>query len=268
MKKHTDYEIIDCKNYGLVPFWADSELFAVWSEPNFNKQHDLISKVSEAVKKCDIFIFQHYKNEVSRPVELTTEYLVDINPNCLAICLPSFWYTGYLGVPGMNPVIYELYTKLNYSAETILDFLQTSTNEFIHQMIAHEHHNSITELEKRRDNESQKYHNLIDCINYIINNFDKKILTYNHSHPSIWYFNFLIEKLHTGFKLNINELLNETSLLPGADHNICYHDLYYFTDYFKNINDYDIHNNFFSTKLNLKVIEEHIQHIKNSKAAT
>lgn len=271
LKQYTSYEIIDCKDYGLVPFWADSELFAVWSKENFDRQDELVPKILDAVNKCDIFIFQHYKNREDRPIELTTEYLVNNNPNCLPICIPSFWYTGYLSAPKIipvNPVIYELYNNFNYPAKVILDFLQTSTDLFIKEMIHHEHNVSIQELEKRFNNESKKYINFIDCIDYVKLNFDKKILAYNHSHPSIHYFNFLLEKLNTEFKFNINELFNKTSLLPGGDYHISYNDLYYFTDYFQNINDFDLHDNFLTTKLNLETVQKQVQYIENSKVVT
>lgn len=260
IRQYSNFNILDCKDYELEPFWADSGLFAVWSLENQIKQKSIYKKVVQAVKDCDIFIFQDYKEFADRPIELTTKYLVDQNRSCLSICIPSFWYTGYLNTAAnTHPIIYDLFINQKYSIDDILHFLENDTNDTIAGMIVDEHTKSITELQNRQTKESNEYTNFISIVNFIETYFDKKILAYTHSHPSTHYYNFIVSELNKQYNLNIKEQFTNKSLLPGANNNIQYSDLYFFKHYFANIiDDLYYHNTFFTTKLNIDTIKKQI----------
>jgi hypothetical protein len=221
---------------------------------NQPKQKELYKKVLNAINNCDVFIFQHHSGDRNIQ-ELTTQYLAEYNNSCLSICLPSFWYTGYLNTStSTNPVLHKLYSEYKYDAKMILNFLRSHTDNFVNDMIDNEHNKSIIELNKRHAKESQIYHHFIGCVDFISDNYDKKIIAYTHSHPSVHYYNYIIDQLNQ-YDLQIEHYFDYNSLMPGANDTIRYSDLYYFKQYFSLIND-DLykHNHYFTNTLTLSTV--------------
>jgi hypothetical protein len=128
-------------------------------------------------------------------------------------------------------------------------------------MIYNEHIKSIAELNKRHAKESQIYDNFIGCIDFISQVYNQKIIAYTHSHPSLHYYNYIIDQLNK-YDLQIEHYFDYNSLMPGGNHTIRYSDLYYFKNYFISIND-DLykHNHYLDNKLTLSLVYSQVKQL-------
>lgn len=257
-----EYLILNCKDYGLKPFWLDDGLFATWSPDNKDHQNNYYCQVIEAVRNCDIFIFQHHKHLV-RKKELTTEYLInELRPNAIGICLPSMEYYGYLyETTQINGVITKLYTQ-GMSIKDMLYYLRYENDtDAQHQMIE-KHNASLLKLKEKDIENLRHYPNYIPMSNFIEAVYDTQIIAYDHSHPSMHYYNEIINQLKY-YGINITLFFNQQSKLPRSAQ-LCPYDLKYFTDHFTTLEDTQKHNAFFPLRLNETVIHKQIELIHHA----
>lgn len=260
------YQILNCTDYGLEKFWADEGLFATWCPENKCNQHKYISKVIEAVQTCDYFVFNHHvKNAAIRHDELSTEFLISkLSRKSVAICLPSFRYSGYhYFTDEINPLLRILYRR-GLSAEEIFDYLTTEDNSDMRKDMSIKHKQSVDEL-KTKDRENQNiYPNYIPMSDFVEFNYQHKLIAYDHSHPSTHYYNELINRLDD-YGIKINRQFDEHNILPGSTQIEPYY-IKYFREHFPNMECMKKHRCFFDIKFNIKLIQKQLDYlIKNEK---
>jgi hypothetical protein len=255
-----DYQILDCQDYGLKQFWADSGLFATWSLENKSNQDEYYAKIIEAVKNCDFFIFQHHKDLVRRE-ELTTQFLMnELNPQSTGICLPSIQYYGYLyDVHGINCVVKNLYEK-GARINDIIYYLKNEDDDYARNQIIENHNSSLNKLKQKDEENKQLYENYISISDFIESNYQNKIIAYDHSHPSTHYYNEIIDRL-AEYDIKIDKIFDRESILPGSSQ-LCPYDLKYFNSYFSELEDTKKHDSFFKIRLNEENIKQQIELIK------
>jgi hypothetical protein len=262
IREHSNnYHILDCRDYGLKQFWLDSGLFATWSPDNKDNHSKYYPQIIEAVKACDIFIFQHHTHLVRR-TELTTEYLVNqLRPASVSICLPSIRYYGYLYDDSrVNYVVKKLYEQKMLDIE-ILSYLQHEDDNDAKRQMIENHYSSLEKLKQKDKENIQLYKNYIPMSNFIESNYQNKIIAYDHSHPSTHYYNEIIKKL-VDYDIKINQLFNNESTLPRSAQ-LCPYDLKYFHNHFPELEDTEQHDSFFSLRLNAASIQHQIALIKD-----
>jgi hypothetical protein len=258
-----EYQILNCEDYGLKKFWADEGLFATWSLENQDRQDEYYPKIIEAVKDCDVFIFQHHKDLVRRE-ELTTQFLInELRPKSIGICLPSIQYYGYLyDVYSINRVVKRLYEDRMSASDILFYLLHVDDQDARHQMT--ELHNSSLEKIQTKDQEHQQlYKNYIAILDFIETNYLHQIIAYDHSHPSIHYYNKILNNL-ADYGIIINKLFNSNSILPGSTQ-LCPYELKYFNNHFSDLEDTTQHDKFFTFKLNEANIKKQIELIEKGK---
>lgn len=251
-----EYQILSCNDYGLEKFWVDEGLFAVWSLENQDRSGKCESKIIDAIQTCDIFIFQHLENSPSQ--KLKTENLIkNLSPKSLSICFPSFRYGGYLyQESSVNLFIEQLYLN-NNNPEQILYKLKNETTAEINTKIQELHIQSVKETRKREEANKQRYTNCITVSEFIEANYDKLLIAYDHSHPSISVYNYYLDRLEY-YGIVIKKKFDNTSILPGSTQ-LFPKDLFYFNDYFRNMENLDYHSPFFKKKLSIETIENQIK---------
>lgn len=250
------YQILSCEDYGLEKFWDEEGLFAVWSLENMPKLEKHKSKIIEAVQACDIFIFQHIDNALPTK-ELRTENIIhNISPTRKSICFPSFRYWGYLYQTSKIDYFVEKLTKENLSPEQILYQVRNETTDYLKNAIEELHTKSVQETRKREEANKQRYTNCITVSEFIEANYDKRLIAYDHSHPSTHVYNYYLDMLEN-YGIVIKNKFDNTSTLPGSNQ-FFPKDLFYFNDYFRNMEDLDYHLPFFKKRLDRQTIEKEI----------
>lgn len=255
---NSSYHLLDCRDFDFVPFWQDEGLFAVWSPDNVGNQNRLKPKILAAVKETDIFIFQHYKTDSNRPQQITTEYLCTQATHALQICLPSFWYNGYM-LDDINPVLHLLHQRKKTPTE-ILKFLKEETAPFVDQLFQERHVKSTNELQKRQDNESVRYVNFVPCLNWIRDNYSTRLIAYSHSHPSFHYYNYVLDALH-GLGVSGIPAFSSDSLVPGNSRGFFVDELFYFHQLFPAMEDLADHQKHLPTAVTAESIAKHLDRI-------
>lgn len=255
-----EYQILSCKDYGLEQFWADEGLFATWSPDNISNLAKCKSRIIEAVQTCDVFIFQHV--EYALPIEeLKTENIIKhLSSKSLSICFPSFRYWGYLYQTYMTDYFVEKLAKEKLNPEQILHRVQNETTDYIKNRIKELHIKSVEETRKREEANKQRYTNCITVSEFIEANYDKLLIAYDHSHPSTHVYNYYLDRLKD-YGLAVKKKFDNTSILPGSTQ-LFPKDLFYFNDYFRNMENLDYHSSFFRQRLNLSIIEEQIDELQ------
>lgn len=247
-----EYQILSCRDYGLEKFWVDEGLFAVWTLENQNRTDQYQSKIIEAVQTCDIFIFQHLKNNSSE--KLKTENLIKhLSPRSLSICFPSFRYWGYLYQTSTIDYFIEKLTKENLITEQILHRVRNETTDCLKTMIEELHIKSVEETRQREEANKQRYTNCITVSEFIEANYDKLLIAYDHSHPSTHVYNYYLDRLND-HGIVIDKKFDNKSILPGSTQ-LFPKDLFYFNDYFRNMENLDYHLPFFNKRLNISTIK-------------
>jgi len=258
-----EYQILNCEDYGLQKFWADEGLFATWSLENRERQDDYYTKIIDAIKKCDIFIFQHHKDLVRR-TELTTQFLLnELNDKSIGICLPSFQYSGYLYSTDMvNYVVKKLYEQ-GVEINDIIDYLKNEDDNDARNQMIENHNYSLNKLKQKDKENEQLYKNYISISDFIESNYKTKLMAYDHSHASTHYYNEILLRL-ADYDIKIDKIFDDKSTLPGSSQ-LCPYDLKYFNNHFPELEDRKKHNPFFPLRLNEENIERQIKLIEKGK---
>lgn len=257
-----EYQILNCQDYGLKQFWVDEGLFATWFEKN-NNQDDYYPKIIEAVKTCDVFIFQHHKDDV-RIKELTTQFLIsELNNNSIGICLPSIQYDGYLyDINTINCVVKRLYEE-GFEIDKIFNYLKYEDDIDARNQMIDNHNSSLSKLRKKDQQNKQLYENYIAISDFIESNYRNKIIAYDHSHPSTHYYNEIILRL-ADYDIKIDKNFDNKDILPGSCQ-LCPYDLKYFNNHFPELEETEKHDSFFRFRLNEENIKKQIELIEKGK---
>jgi hypothetical protein len=158
------------------------------------------------------------------------------------ICIPSFWFSGYLTEAFDDLVIPSIFKWLvdkKLNNKQILDWLKNESHPNISLLIEKNAKDSIEELYKREIEETNTYKNFISILD-ILSEYKKQLLCYCHTHPSKYYFKKLYSEI---IKMIDSELFfdieEENILLPGSNYFPCPSDFYWFNENFPNISNCD-----------------------------
>lgn len=245
---NSQYEVLDCRDFDFMPFWRDEGLFAAWAPDNFLNREHLKTKIVEAVKQCDVFIFQHYRDEPDRPPQITTDYLNAEAPQALRICLPSFWYNAYMHNE-VNPVLKHLHIRRK-TANQILHFLRHKTAPFVQHIFQTRHEASLKELQSRQTEEENRYPNFIPCLEWIRDNYNTNLIAYTHSHPSFHYYEYVRLALQRLGLEGIPEFSENTDIPRSHPLVFWCDDLYYFHQLFPRMEKLTKHRRHFRAEVN------------------
>ena len=103
-KFNEEYDVLKASDYNLAPIYETSIGTVA---PFMYREHteygvatpETIKAVEQITEDADIIIFQqlHQAKHIDRPEEFTTDYIYQKHKaNKRMICVPSFWFSGYL----------------------------------------------------------------------------------------------------------------------------------------------------------------------------
>jgi hypothetical protein len=187
--------------------------------------------LTKAISDADILIFQSLAKMSHREDEITTDYIYE-NFVGEKLCLPSFWFTGYLVFPFIGSQMLDVFCWLILNnIKNPADFLTNESYKPFENLVEHYTKLSIEGLRNREGGNAKNY-NFCKMEDTIISNYKTKLLCFNHSHPTTSYFNLLFKKAIK--KLNMDDLdftpQEKSYDIAGADG-------YYFPDQFKFFRD-------------------------------
>lgn len=188
------FEIVDCRNAGVVPFWRPDrdKNFALWSPTNAPLQQELKENVHKEIRDCDVFVFQPHEFGSVIP-ELRTSFLAENVLNGIPVCLPNTRMSVY-------PI--ENHTSLRDMVEYVKTNVSNKPNEIIHYLktkddpklveIINKH---VEEQEVGNIRSKESIEHSVCMLDYIENNWRTKLLFCTHNHPTILYYQELIKRL-------------------------------------------------------------------------
>lgn len=219
-----------------ILLYGNCQLFAIKNTLNLNSNHELTliecwenkldkDEFTKIINNSDIIITQPI-NENYRDVDyLSTNYLIlNKNENCIIILFNSCYFNFYffdltykiidnklLEIPcayHYNKLIecYKNNKPIDEFIDNYLNNKELKTKEELEE-IANE---SINELEKRFIEYDKKYTGInihkISIVEYIKENYKKKLLFYSMNHPSKYVIQYICEKIIN--ILNIENTIN------------------------------------------------------------
>lgn len=207
LKQH--FEVLDASHYNLPTQDYRSVANFLLTHEN-HSEHDLQRMLNDA----DIFIFHSLKPTSNRPDHVLTENLVQ-NFQGQSICIPSAWYSGYFGHPYKFPMldIFIWMYQQGLTNEQALNYLTYSDIPNMHNLHQYYHDASLSGLKKRADSDKSLY-NYICMEHWLQNTYKHKLVTYNHSHPTGHYFNFIAKELTRVINPSLSHEVTDCFELP------------------------------------------------------
>ena len=234
------YEIVDCSDCGVVPFWSNSKAFCVWTPDNKQSQKDFYSCIHEKITEADVFIFQDHSGKAAIP-ELHTKYLHDHISNGLRICVPDARFFAHLNdKEGLKP--YIDYVKTIHKEPTdIIKYLQESDDPKLTELLKNEYPMNRDFVRYRGENihryeqERKIYDTRLDTNGWMESQYKHQKFTVTHNHMGENYFVELIRQLYKHLDINIDtHPIDNVSHPPGYDI-IDPNQFKFFRDYFPDI---------------------------------
>jgi hypothetical protein len=256
------YDIILPRDYGLESAWGDGVVSSFLYENRFGE--NVISSIEECFSLADIIIFQHFKKEDGRPEVVTTEcFYSKYGDRKFFLCIPSFWFSGYFtqsySLAGcfMEIIAFLIHEK-RMNRRDIFDWFVNGYFPEIGLLRNVLVKKSMDEMKRRESKEIGLYNNYISIVD-ILEECDKKLLCYHHSHPSRYFFHRLYERIlyyidGDLLEFNIDERRIEC---PGA--NIPFlGDMKFFRESYPNLGNLESDRDQFLEPLNQKYINDQV----------
>jgi len=203
------FEVIDADK-SCKPMSGSTTNFQVWTARNRPHQSEFFNAVHEKIKQADFFVFQDMGLSSCIP-ELTTKFLCDNIVTGKAICVPNPRLTIHcFDLEKPNPYIKYAQTKVSdpNNVEEIIEFLRTSHDPKLTEILEQEYPLSTVYIEGRNENHqrvnnhSEQYPNYICMEGFIKENFKHKVMAFDPMHPTKVYFIELLRLLLTNIGLN------------------------------------------------------------------
>ena len=231
------FEVLDCTDCGLDPFWITSKNFAVWSLENAPKQKDYYKCLHEKIKEADFFIFQPIESNEKFIEEVQTEYLVNNITKGLSIYVSNTRFFAYpLDHLCLKPYVNYIYKNISKEPKVILDILLNDNHPEFEKILYEQYTSSISENKKRHLIYCEKYKNSLDMNMFIEENWKTDLLFATQNHPSEIYWKELIKQIF----LYIGEPLDQERLTnidyPNKTHIVNVFRFSFFNSLFPNIN--------------------------------
>lgn len=204
------FEVLDCTDCGLVPFWTTSKNFAVWSLENFPNQKDYYKCLHEKIKEADFFIFQPIESSEKFIEEVQTEYLSNNIAKGLSVYVCNTRFFAYpLDYVCLHPYVNYVYNNISKDPKNILHILLNENHPEFEKILYKRFESSIIENKRRHSFYCEKYKNSIDMNSFIEENWKTHLLFGTHNHPIGIYWEELVKKL----LLYLNEPLRPETII-------------------------------------------------------
>jgi len=257
----------NCQTGSLIPFLKN--YLNKYNVKNILCWHDLIEKnyFLEEIQKADVIITQPINSNYRGVDYLNTEFILNnCKKNTKIIIFPSlhfdFYYFDLIYKSLNNNIL--LRDPSDYHYGKLIECYKNSLDKqyFIDNYINNLNYKSIEELEniandslkelERRENLMEEYSNIypitiIKTVDFIRENYKKKLLFYSMNHPTKYLMQFICTKILEILEENLNFIdldidplyLNERGIIYKCIQNIVQFDI---NDYTPQLSKYNINN--------------------------
>ena len=215
------YEIVDCSDCGVTPFWSESKAFCVWTPDNHKSQNDVYPCVHEKIAEADVFIFQDHSGLSVIP-ELKTKHLHDNVATGLKICLPDTRFFAHLtDLVALNPYI-DYVKTIHKEPADIIKYLQESDDPKLIELLKNEFPMNKDFVRYRGENiqryelERKIYDIRLDMNDWMEQEYRSQIFCAVHSHMNSNYFVELTKRIYDRLGIDINQHPIKNVKCPGA----------------------------------------------------
>ena len=190
------FEVIDNRNFLGMPGGKICVSNFMLTPGNYDEK-----QLDTMVEMADIIVFQSMNTDhLNRPEHACTDKLLE-NFQGQLICVPSFWYTGYLQHPYreygdgffMLEVFYWLYSQ-GYSDKEAYNILKNESLPIAKPLHEYYHKASIEGIRDRMNKNLEKY-DCIDIIPWITENYNKQLITHSNRRPALCYIEYLLHDI-------------------------------------------------------------------------
>jgi len=231
-----EFDIISCEDCNLETFYKNSKTFCVW-KPGYNveNQNKYYECVHKKIAEADVFLFQNHSGNRTNN-KLKTKYLQNEiakkhNTQCIVVhnylekdIYPEpDWLTSYAISKGIT------------DANEIVAFLRESNDSYFAEYMKESFDKSRIKKKEWENKANDIYDDYISMNDFIINNYDKKLLSHSWCHPTEHYFAEFTTRILNKFNLKFDE-----STICEFDQPVFFgrpHEYEFFNKAFPNITD-------------------------------
>jgi len=201
-----EFDIISCEECNLNCFWNKSKTFCVW-KPGYNieNQKNYYDCVHEKIAEADVFLFHDHSG--NRTTEyLKTEYLQnEIAKNNNTDCIAVHNYQEENIYPEPKWIISYAVSKGITDANEIYNFLRESNDPYFAEYMKESFDKSRIRNKEWENKANDNYDEYISMNDFIVENFNKKLLSHSMNHPTEHYFAEFITRILNKFNLKFDE---------------------------------------------------------------
>jgi hypothetical protein len=201
-----EFDIISCEDCNLETFYNNSKTFCVW-KPGYNgkNQNKYYECVHEKIAEADVFLFQNHSGKIAND-KLKTQHLQNEiakkhNTQCIAV--HNYLETDIY--PECKWMIKYAISKGITDANEIDAFLRKSNDSYFAEYMKESFKKSRIRNKKWENKANNIYDDFISMNDFIMDNYDKKLLSHSFNHPTEHYFVEFTTRILNKFNLKFDE---------------------------------------------------------------
>ena len=201
-----EFDIISCEDCNLKTFWNKTKTFCVWSQ-GYNKenQNKYYECVHEKIAEADVFLFQDHSGNITHD-KLKTEYLQnEIAKNNNTRCIAVHNYVKYDIYPEPKWLTSYAISKGITDANKINEFLRESNDPYFAEYMKESFDKSRIQNKEWENKAIDNYDEYITMNDFIVENYNKKLLSHSYNHPTEHYFAEFTTRILNKFNLKFDE---------------------------------------------------------------
>lgn len=201
-----EFDIISCEECNLETFYNHSKTFCVW-KPGYNadNSNNYYECVHKKIAEADVFLFHdhsgHNTSDNLKTLHLQNEIAKPNGTRCIAV-------HNYLEIDIYaedNWMIKYAISKGITNANEIDAFLRKSNNPYFAEYMKESFDKSRIKNKEWENKANIIYDDYISMNDFIIENYNKKLLSHSLNHPTEHYFAEFTNRILNKFNLKFDE---------------------------------------------------------------
>ena len=213
------YQIINCKECGLLPSWGRGPSFSLWTKQNietFKDRPKALLAVQEKVKEADIFVFMHHTTTFD---EINSISLHNNVAQGLKICLPNSRFGAYpICRYSLRPYINYIELNITDDPIKIAEYIKNEDDPVFTELLYKQYpftqntERSLSQNPLKYKECAELYDNAIPINDFVEKNWKDHLLFNIFNHPTEMYYRELISSLLTNLGEDLDLLKNTKNI--------------------------------------------------------
>ena len=201
-----EFDIISCEDCSLETFYNKSKTFCVW-KPGYNKdnQNKYYECVHKKIAEADVFLFQDHCGNDTIDYLKTQHLQNEIAKKNNTCCIAVHNYTEPDIYPEPVWMIKYAISKGITDANEIDAFLRKSNDSYFAEYMKESFKKSRIRNKEWENKANDIYDDYISMNDFIMDNYDKKLLSHSLNHPTEHYFVEFTTRILNKFNLKFDK---------------------------------------------------------------